>query len=427
MQNVLFENVTIVDSGSSQNGELADVWVEGGRIARISPARTLRSQTDPETTVLIGGFLSPGWVDMRCQLSDPGYEWREDLRTLSAAALAGGFTRLLVQPNSHPVMDNAGQVQALQARAMELPIYLHVAGALSEGTLGKDMAELFDMHRSGALAFTDGSKGTQSAALLLRGLQYVLPFDGLVIDSPMDRLLAEDGMVADGVSAVRMGLKGIPALAEEAAVERDLRLLEHFPGRLHIGPVTTGGALERLSIARGAGVKFTLETSALYLMLDATENEAFDAVTKVFPPLRDKASVAALRKAVAQGMIDVITSGHHPQGREDKTHDFVDASFGADALETAFAAIMTGMDSEPQALGSVIRAISTTPRQILRLAPCTISEGMEAELTHFDPAATWVPQLSDIHSKSKYNPLLGREMKGRVLGTYVKGQWHPHR
>lgn len=419
MDSILFQDVTIVDVHSTWNGKKADVLIENGKIQKIAHPNSL---TSSKTTA--GGYLSTGWVDMRCQLSDPGYEWREDLESLSAAALAGGFTRLLTQPNSVPVMDNAGQVRALVGRAAALPIHLHVAGALSVGAQGKDLAELYDMAQSGAVAFTDGRKGTQTAGLLLRGLQYVVPFNGLVIDSPLDQALAEDCMVADGISAVRMGLKGIPAIAEQVNIDRDLRLLQHFAGRLHIGPVTTVEGLEVIRKAKAEGIRFTAETSALYLLLDATENEEFDAVTKVYPPLREKLAVQALREAVADGTLDVVSSGHHPQGREEKTHDFVDASFGADTLETAFAAIVTGMKEVPHSLEAVIAALSTQPRTILGLPNAVISEGADAELTHFDPFGTWTPQLSDIRSKSKYNPLIGRELQGIVLGTMVKGKYH---
>jgi dihydroorotase len=419
MDSILFQDVTIVDVHSEWNGKQADVLIENGIIRKIAASNSISHDR-----IAKGGSISPGWVDMRCQLSDPGYEWREDLDSLAAAALAGGFTRLLTQPNSVPVMDNAGQVRALLGRASTLPVYLHVAGALSVGAQGKDLAELYDMHQSGALAFTDGRKGTQTAGLLLRGIQYLMPFNGLVIDSPMDQALAEDGMVADGISAVRMGLKGIPAIAEQVAVDRDIRLLDHFKGKLHIGPLTTAEAVDFVRKAKANGAEFTTETSALYLLMDASDNEAFDAATKVYPPLRDNAAVAALRLAVADGTIDVVSSGHHPQGREEKTHDFVDASFGADTLETAFAAIVTGMKNLPHSLESVVAALSQRPRSILGLPSATIAEGEPAEITHFDADANWTPQLSDIRSKSKYNPLIGRELQGVVLGTFVKGKYH---
>jgi dihydroorotase len=418
MESVLFQNVRIVDRGSPHDGQLADVLVSHGKIARIGERNTLVADN-----VATGGYLSPGWVDMRVHLTDPGQEQREDLDSLAAAARAGGFTAVLGLPNTHPVLDNAGQIRALLTRAERLPIHLLLAGALSEDAQGKDLAELFDMHQSGALAFTDGRKGTPSAGLLLRGLQYVQPFHGLLISSPIDLSLSDGVMVAEDTAAVRMGLKGIPSIAEEMVIERDLRLLQYFPARLHIGPVTAQGSLELLRAAKIRGLQVTVEASALYFLLDSSDNEAFDPISKVFPPLRDEASVQALRNALAEGLIDVVSSSHHPQGPEEKLHDFADAAFGAESLETAFAALVTGMENIPHEMGALIAALSSNPRRILGLPSATIQVGETAELTHFDPHLAWTPQLSDIRSKSKYNPLIGRPLHGKALGIYAKGAY----
>lgn len=419
MKSVLFQNVSIVDRTSVWNGKLADVLVLDGKIDKIAAPNTLS-----HANTVQGGYLSPGWVDMRCQLSDPGYEQREDLESLAQAGLAGGFTRLVTQPNTQPTQDNAGQIRALIQRAAALPLHIHPMGALSIGTAGKDLAELYDMHQSGAIAFTDGRKGTQSAQLLMLALQYTQPFAGLVVQSPMDQGLSEGESVAEGLSSVRMGMKGIPALAEALVVERDLRLLEHCPGKLHIGPITTHEGVALIRAAKARGLAVSAETSGLYLLLDATENESFDPVTKVYPPLRERASVDAVRAAVLDGTIDVVSSSHHPQGLEEKTHDFYDASFGADTLETTFAAIVTALKDLPHALDAVVATFSAAPRAILGLPTASLREGEEAELAYFDPHREWVPALADIRSKSKSNPLIGRALQGRVLGVYVKGMFH---
>jgi dihydroorotase len=422
MHSVLFQNVRVMDQHSSWNGQQADVLVADGHIQKIAAARTL---SHPTGLTLQGGVLSPGWVDLRCQLSDPGFEQREDLSSLAAAALAGGFTTIVTQPNSDPVQDNAGQIRALLQRAAALPIHLHPMAALSAGAAGKDLAELYEMHHAGAVAFTDGRKGTQHTALLLRSLQYVQPFGGLIVQSPIDQGLADGELVAEGLSAVKMGMKGIPALAETICIERDLRLLEHAGGKLHIGPVTTAEGVALVRAAKARGLDVTAETSALYLLLDAVENESFDPTTKVYPPLRDRAAVLALRAAVVDGTIDVVSSSHHPQGREEKMHDFADAAFGASSLETAFSAAHTAMASLATGLEALIAALTERPRGRLQLPAATIAEGTTAELTYFDPQQDWTPQAADIRSKSKYNPLLGRDLKGRVIGTYVKGSYHP--
>ncbi len=372
MGKVLFQNVSVVDRNSAWNGQQADVLVVDGLIAQIGTANTLTHDvTDTNWALISGGCLSPGWVDMRCQLSDPGYEDREDLDSLAAAGIFGGFSTLVTQPNSFPVQDNAGQIKALVHRAAALPLHLAPMGAMSIGAEGKDMAELYDMHQSGAVAFTDGRKGTQSAGMLLRSLQYVQPFGGVIVQSPMDQNLAEGESVAESASAVRMGMKGIPAMAEAMMIERDLSLMSLSKGKLHIGPVTTAEGVALVRAAKAKGLQVTAETSALYLLLDATENEDFEEVTKVYPPLRERASVLALRAAVLDGTIDVVSSSHHPQTREDKMHDFTDAAFGVDTLETAFGAMMTAFKDEQFPLETVIATISSTPRRILGLPAAT--------------------------------------------------------
>ncbi|MFN8397560.1 MAG: dihydroorotase [Bacteroidia bacterium] len=423
MEQMYLRNVLVVDRGSEWNGQRVDMALEAGRISKI----TLTGQMVVAQGALVkeGGCISPGWVDMRCELTDPGHEWLEDLDSLSKAAIAGGFTHVLGLPTTVPAMHNAGQVRALLHRAERLPIHLHVAGAMSVGTDGKDLAELYDMQQAGAIAFTDGRRGSQSGGLVLRALQYLQGFGGLLINSPIDQALAEECMVAEGVSSVKMGLKGMPETAEIVMLERDLRLLAHYGGRLHVGPVTTAAGVNAIRSAKAAGLKVSTETSVLYLILDESENEAFDAVTKVYPPLRDRASVEALRAAVLDGTIDVVSSGHHPQGLEEKTHDFVDASFGADCLETAFSGAWTGISGDGRALEALVAGLSSGPRQVLGLPSGTISEGNEADLTHFDPEVAWTPRVGDIRSKSKFNPLVGRELMGRVLGVYVRGGYLP--
>lgn len=419
MDSVLFQNVKVVDSDSKHNGAQVDILVEKGKITQVAAANSISSKSK----TVHGGMLSPGWVDMRTHLTDPGNEQREDLKSLSAAALKGGFSRVLGMPNTQPVMDNSGQIEAILHRAATLPIHLHIAGALSENAKGNDLAELYDMHQKGAVAFTDGKLGTSSAGLLLRGLQYMQPFGGLLISSPIDQTLAGDGIVGESLNSLNMGLKGIPKLAEAMQIERDLRLLRYFAGKLHIGPVTTKSGLDLLLAAKAEGLNISIETSALYLLLDDAENLEFDPVSKVYPPLRCAEDVAALRQALAAGKIDVVSSSHHPQGKEEKMHDYVDAAFGAATLETSFAAIVSGMQLIPHEIGPVIAALANKPRAILNLPKASIEVGESAELTHFDPNASWKPTISDMRSKSKSNPLLGRDLQGKVLGVYVKGKY----
>lgn len=422
MKKVLFRNVKLTAPDSRQHGRQADVLVGDGRIEKITDAG--KADKPKGASVCEGGHLSAGWLDMRAHLTDPGFEWKEDLESLANAALAGGFTSVVTMPNTSPVIDNSGLVKSLKLRAGQLPINILPSGALSHGAEGKDMAELYDMHNSGAVAFSDGIHPIASAGLLLRGLQYSKAFDGLVINTPLDRSLAAAGQVGESPTSILMGMKGIPAIAEELMLERDLKLLQYFPHRLHLGPITTRGAIDILRKVKTDYPGLSIETSALYLLLDDTENTDFHSHTKVFPPLREKSAVEALRKAVADGLVDVISSSHHPQSIEEKKHNFPTAAFGAETLESAFAAAHTGLKKSGVPLDNLIACLTSNPRKILGLEEVKLEEGGLAELTHFDPDLKWTLEKSDLKSKAHNNPLIGRRLTGRPLHVYVRGQLH---
>jgi dihydroorotase len=422
MEKVLFRDVKITSPGSRHHGRQADVLVEAGKIKTIKDAGQIELPKGAQ--VCEGGHLSAGWLDMRTHLTDPGFEWKEDLESLSQAALAGGFSSVVTLPNTHPVIDNSGLVKSLRLRAKELPINILPCGTLSKGADGKDLAELYDMHKAGAVAFTDGIHPVESAGLLLRGMQYLKPFGGLLMNMSLDRTLAATEQVGESPASIRMGMKGIPAIAEELMLERDLKLLGYFPHRLHVGPITTAGAIDILRKVKSTYPGLTVETSALYLLLDDSENTAFHSHTKVFPPLREKTAIEALRKAVAEGIVDVVSSSHHPQSIEEKKHDFPTAAYGAETLESAFAAANTGLKAAKVPLDKLIACLTVNPRRILGLDAVKIEEGAVAELTHFDPEINWTLKKSDLRSKSSNNPLMGRKLTGRALHVYVRGELH---
>lgn len=420
MSTLILRNVTVTDSQSPHHGKTVDLRIENGHIAEVAAGGSMAASG--EVLEAPGLHVSPGWLDMRVHLTDPGYEWKEDLSSLAAAASAGGFTAVMTMPNTLPVVDNASMVKSLRSRAANLPVHLLPAGALSVGAKGADLAEVYDMHQAGAVAFTDGIHATEASGLVLRALQYLKPFDGLLINFPLDHSLAGNAEVAEGPSSTRVGMKGIPAIAEELMVDRDLRLLEYFEHRLHLAPVTTAGAVARIHAAKQQFKGLSAETSAIYLLLDDSEIEQFDPNVKVFPPLRDKAAVAALRKAVAEGVIDVVSSSHHPQSIEEKVLDFASAAFGATGLETCFAVAWTGLSEAGVPLDKLVDCLTANPRRILRQEALHIEEGAAAELTLFQPDAEWTVSAADLASKSKNNPFVGRTLRGRVFGTYCKGR-----
>lgn len=417
METVLFRKVKVVDPASPWNGKLVDARISEGRIQEVAEAGTLEG----EGMMKEGGSISPGWVDMRTYLTDPGYEWKEDLVGMGNAAAAGGFTRVVGHPAGDPLPDKAGHITALLQRSAALPVHLHPTGSVSQSGKGEELAELFDLHRAGAIGFSDGQHPILSTGLLLRALQYLKPFDGLAFSFPVESSLVPDAIVGEGVVSTRMGLRGIPAIAEELILQRDFKVMELFPHRLHAGPVTTAGGVELVRQARKKFPGLTAETSALYLLLDDTAMEQFDPVYKVYPPLRTREDVEALKAGVMDGTLDLISSGHMPQSIEDTRHDFVQAEPGAEGLETAFAVARTAFADLQWPIDQLIRNFCHLPRNILNLTVPVILQGGEAELTWFDEDRVWIPAFEDIRSPARNNPFVGRKLVGKPLGVYVKG------
>lgn len=423
MSRLFFRKTRIIDPGESFSSDTHyDILIEDGTILKIGT--DLSSEVDGEWELLEGGVLSPGWVDLRVHLTDPGEEYKETLASLAAAAAHGGFTSVVTMPNTHPPMETSGSIQALRSRAESLPVRILPTGALSEGASGNDLAEVYDMHQAGAVAFTDGIHPTQTTGLLLRGLQYLKAFEGLLMEFPMDLSMARSAQVAEGIPATRLGLPGVPALAETLSVDRALQVLDYFPGRLHLGPITTATAIDQIARAKEQHPDhLSSEVSALYLLLSDEDLEGFDPNVKLWPPLRSPADRSALVQAVAAGHVDAISSGHQPQSIEEKKHDFYQAQPGASTLDIAFAAAWTALDGAGVSLARTIELLTSGPRQILGLPPAQIREGATLDLTWFDPDVTWVPERKDFRSRSAFSPVLGRTLKGQVWGTLCKGQW----
>lgn len=422
MKPLFFEQTTIIDPNGPHHLEKVDLLVVGGVIQKIA-SRISRGEVPEAAERCAGGHLSIGWTDLRVHLTDPGHEYKEDLASLATAARRGGFTRILALPNTSPVADNSGQIRSILLRGLQLPVRLLLAGALSKGAKGQDLAELYDMRQAGASAFTDGIHPAASTSLLLRGLQYLKPFDGLLMDFPLDMALAATAHVAEGVSAARMGLKGLPALAESLAVDRDLQALDYFPGKLHLGPISSAATIDRISAVKPRHEGLSAETSAAYLLLAEEDTESFDANTKLWPPLRSQSDRKALCRALQSGVIDAISSGHQPQSTEEKKHDFVSAKAGASTIELAFSAAWTGFRGEGGDLSRLVESLSAGPMRILGMEAPHIAAAAETDLTWFDPDSTWTPSPSDLHSKSKYSPFTGRSLQGRVLGSLCRSDW----
>lgn len=409
--NLLIKNVTIVDTQSSHNGQSVDLLIENGRIKNIQPG-IIAEYT--EVLDAKGACVSPGWMDVGVQACDPGYEHREDLQSAARAAAAGGFTAIAVQPNTNPAIDSKSEVLYIKKNTQELPVDFYPIGAVSEGCRGKDITEMLDMRSAGALAFSDGKHAIEDNGLMLRALQYVRPFAGVIINQPLDTGIAGDGQMHEGIVSTTLGMRGIPSLAEELMVERDLYLLAYTDSNLHLANISTAGAVQQIREAKNRGLHVTASVAALNLVFDDDALNDFDSNFKVLPPVRSVRDREALIAGLLDGTIDFINSNHVPVDEEGKKREFPYASFGAIGLETAFAASWSVLNNR-LSVAEMVRLLAVRPRVRFGLPVPSVETGQVANLTIFDPNAEWIVDRSDIRSKSKNSPFIGRKLMGRVL------------
>jgi dihydroorotase len=355
-------------------------------------------------------------MDLGAQVGDPGFEHREDLETASAAAAAGGYTAVAPFPNTAPPVAGKAEVAYLLSRSNNGLVQFHPIGTVSEEGLGKQIAELMDMARAGAVGFSDGRYPVRHSGLMLRALQYVRSFNGLIINGPLDEELAFDGQVHEGLVGIEMGLRGIPALAEEMMVQRDISLNAYAGSRIHIYGISTAGSVALIRTAKAQGMDLTCSVPALNLAYDENAVRDYEVNFKVLPPLRGAEDREALLGGVLDGTIDLIVSNHVPLEAEQKLLEFPYAEFGALGLETAYGVINTALSGRLD-VERIVRILAVQPRKILGLPIPCIQEGAQANLTFFNPRLSWKVRAERFFSKSRNTPLEGQVLKGKVLGV----------
>ncbi len=432
--NILLRAVKIVDKASPLNGQVKDLLLQEGRIVRIGDGL----ETDgAEVREGQGWCVSPGWVDMRVASRDPGYEHEEDLDSVRRAAARGGFTEIMLLPNSKPVVDAKDTLNYVRQPRPEHPVRVHVAAAVTRKAEGVDFTEMIDLHHAGAVAFTDGEVPIQNADILLKALLYLRPLNALLINRPEDRQLTLFGQMNEGITSTLLGLKGMPALAEEMMLSRDLKLLAYATEKigpqqqsdhetfgqkplpqLHVSLLSTARAVILIREAKAQGLPVSCDVAAHQLAYDDSVLMDFDTNLKVNPPFRSTADIAALREGLADGTIDGIVSDHSPHAEESKNVEFDHANFGITGLETAFslAQMHSGL-----AVEDIIEKLTANPRRILRLPEESIAENQPANLTLFAPDETW--NFDKSFSKSKNTPFLGQELRGKVVGVVNGGSF----
>jgi len=410
----LIKNVTIVDPASPHNGQQLDVRLQDGRIAAIGHALAAEGA---QVWDAAAACLSPGWVDQGAFVEDPGQEHREDLHSLARAAAAGGYTQVVIEPDAQPVRHDKSGILYVRRQATGLPVAVHPLGALSRDLSGKELSEMIDMRQAGALAFSNGNQPVTHAGLLLRALLYVKTFDGLVINRPLDESVSPGGQLHEGRMSTQLGMRGIPALAEELMIERDLRLLAYTDSRLHLANISTAAAVEQIRNAKKAGLRVTASVAALNLVYTDEVLADFDTHFKLMPPLRGEEDRAALVEGLTDGTIDWVSSNHRGLEVEAKMLEFPYADFGAIGLESAFG-LMRRATVGRMPLEALIDRLAYRPRMAMGLPLATIETGAAADLTLFAPDERWVFGSQHIRSKSTNTPLIGHELLGRSLAVF---------
>jgi dihydroorotase len=413
----LFQAIKVIDPSSSFHNQTINLVVDSGNIAYVGPEMPAHDELVSVPDLL----LSPGWVDLRCWVGDPGLEHKEDLASAAAAAAKGGFTQVLLLPDVEPVSQTRNAIAYILLKSQHMPVTFLPTGAISMDAHGQDLTEMIDLHQAGAVAFTDGDAGVQQGDLLIKALQYAQFFKGLIMQRSQDERLSQHGLMHEGLASVQMGLKGIPALAEEVMVARDLKLLEYAGGRLHVSLVSTAGAVEMIRQAKAQGLQVTCDIASYQLAFTDQEMEPFDTNFKVNPPFRSEQDRQALIQGLQDGTIDALVSGHKPQDTESKMLEFDLADFGITNLETAFAVAHTYL-AEKLSPEQLVDKLAVRPRRILGLPQASIREGGAAEFTLFQLNQLWVPQPDKRASKSANSPFYGRTLSGKVFGIVHKNQ-----
>ena len=408
---VLIQKTHILDPHSPFHETDHDIFINNGVIEEIGNNLQVSADHIIHHPNL---HCSPGWVDVFAHFNDPGYEFKETLETGAAAAAAGGYTDVFVIPNTKPVIDSKSQAEYISRRSRTLPVTIHPIGAITKNTEGKDLAEMYDMRASGAIAFSDGLNPVQSAGLLLKALQYVKAFDGIIIQIPDDKSVGMNGLMHEGVISTRLGLPGKPMMAEELLVARDIKLARYTSSKLHITGVTSPRSIEYIRRAKDAGLQVTCSVTPYHLIFTDHDLQEYDTNLKVYPPLRTMDDALQLRKAVEDGTVDCIATHHMPHESDSKILEFEYAKFGMTGLETAYAVLKQTMPSVSETRW--VELLSINPRRIFGLPQQTINKNQPSALTLFDPKAGWLMSENNIRSKSKNSPFINASLNGKIIG-----------
>lgn len=412
MNTFQINSATLLSPENKYHNQVVDVRIEKGRIAKI--AKNISSDKNIEVIDGKGSYLSAGFFDLNANFGEPGLETKEDLKTGAAAAAAGGFTAVTVQPNTLPPIHSRSEVSLIVNSSKDFLVDVFPIGSISKNREGKELAELYDMQSTGAIAFSDGNKSIQEAGLMNRALLYAKGFDGLIISFPQDHSIAEDNKMNEGIVSTYLGMKGIPNLAETLMISRDIYLAEYNDSSIHFTTISTADSVDLVKKAKAKGLKVTCDVAAHHLYFTDEEVLSFDSNFKVSPPLRTKKDVKALLKGLKDGTIDAIVSQHTPHEVEFKNVEFHIAKNGIIGLQTVLPILVkAGLEAE-----NIVEKLAIAPRKLVNVEVPNFEEGSSANFVLFNLDEHWIFDEKTNHSKSKNSPLWGQELKGKVKAVF---------
>ncbi|MBT4062636.1 MAG: dihydroorotase [Flavobacteriaceae bacterium] len=422
MKKQYFINANIVDPYNSINENGGLIIKEDGSIEAIGKKVNTNNIPSREKNIdLKGNYIFPGLVDMRVFVGEPGYEYKENFRTLSNAALAGGVTSVVTMPNTDPIIDNVSIVDFLKRRGRDKSkINIFPSASLTRGIKGINMTEFGLLQKKGIIAFTDGTKTIQNTQLMSRIMNSAKDLGTLIMQHAEDHDLSKNGMINSGIIATQLGLTGIPDVAERIIIERDLTLLENIKCRYHISQISSAKSVEIIN-ERKNDVKFTTGVSINNLSLNENDIGDFKTFLKLSPPLRKEEDRIALVQGLKDNTIDVIASDHKPEDEEQKRLTFAQAATGASGIETLLSLSLELYHNNSLKLETIIQALTSNPAKILKINKGNLSIGNDADFCIVDIDKPWVVKKDQLVSKSKNTSIEDKKLQGKVTNTFVKG------
>ena len=424
---LLLTGARIIDPSQNIDARM-DIFLKDGKIAKIGTnlAKSIKSKDSVEITKIIdltGMILVPGLIDMHTHLREPGFEYKETIASGASAAVAGGFTSIACMPNTSPINDNRSITEFIRRKATEAALAnVYPVGAISKKSEGSQLTEFWDLKEAGIVALSDDGKPVMDAALMRRAMEYAYSLQLPVISHCEDTNLSANGLMNEGYYSTILGLNGIPGIAEEAMVARDILIAEFTKTSVHIAHLSTAGSVRLIRDAKERGLKVTAETAPHYFTLTDESLRGYDTNFKINPPLRSEQDLNAIKEGLADGTIDVIACDHAPHGRTDKEVEFEYAANGISGLETSLSLSLNLISSKTLNWPELIAKMSVNPARILNLPKGTLETGADADITVIDPLLKWTVDVQAFRSRGKNSPFNGRQMQGKAILTIVGGE-----